>query len=103
MFSTVGNYFKDDYNALEMNMVKLFDWDFNVPTALTFGLYYAEFVVDVADFFSNFGICYANFKEFKEEMKHKVIGFVDVSLFGKYMSCFSLLIQNGHLILIDYH
>lgn len=66
-------------------MVRLFDWDMNVPTALTFGLYYAEYVVDEADFFSSNGIRYANFEEFKEEMKHKVVGFIDVSLFGEYM------------------
>lgn len=77
-----ANYAKDDYNILESIMLKMFDWDINVPTASTFGVYYAEFVVDETDFNNNHGP-YDSFHEFKEDVKSEVFNLIDTTLFGK--------------------
>lgn len=84
---TGGNYSREDYNILESIMLKLFDWDMNIPTVATFGAYYAEFVADEADFNNNNGInnqhhAYDNFADFKVNIKSEVMLFIDMSLFG---------------------
>lgn len=65
-------------------MLKLFEWDINVPTTITFGSYFAEFVVDEADFNNNYGTS-DSFDVFKKNVKSEVIDLIDVSLFGKKM------------------
>lgn len=86
MFVTTGaTYLKQDYNILESMMLKLFDWDVNIPTAATFCLYYADFVVDESDFNNNNNNqgMFDSFDEFKENIKTQTIDFVDLSLFGE--------------------
>lgn len=84
MFTTVGNYVKEDYNTLESIMLKMFDWEINLPTASTFGSYYGEFVVDESDFNNNYYGIYDSFEHFKESIKSEVIDLIDKSLFGEH-------------------
>lgn len=66
-------------------MLKMFDWDINLPTTSTFGSYYGEFVVDEADFNTNDNGIYDSFEHFKKSIKSEVIDLVDKSLFGKQL------------------
>lgn len=63
-------------------MLKLFDWEVNIPTASTFCSYYAEFVVDETDF-NDFQGMFDSFEDFKHDIKTQTIDFVDLSLFGE--------------------
>lgn len=82
LFPIGANYSKQDYNILESIMLRLFDWDINIPTALTFCLYYADFVVDETDF-DNKHELYDCFEDFKIHIKEQTLDFVDLSLFGE--------------------
>lgn len=62
-------------------MLKLFDWDVNVPTVATFGSYYAEFVIDESDF--NKKENKDTYAEFRTAIKSGVMHFIDRSLFGE--------------------
>lgn len=77
---------KTDYNMLETIMLKLFDWDINIPTAATFGSYYAEFIADEMDFNEKRHIAYKCFDEFKKAIKSDAMHFIDKSLFGESSS-----------------
>lgn len=81
--STGGDFMKEDYNILETIMLKLFDWDMNIPTTATFGSYYAEFVVSESDFNDKRDKMYQSFEEFKSAIKSDVMHFIDKSLFGE--------------------
>lgn len=95
LFCTDADYSKHDYNILESIMLKMFDWDINVPTALTFCQYYADFVVDETEFDNNNNqaLYYDCFDDFKLDIKSQAMDFVDLSLFGekehsKWTFCF---------------
>lgn len=81
--STGGNYAKVDYNVLETLMLKLFDWDLNIPTVATFASYYAEFVVEERDFDDK---CteemFHNFHDFQGDIKSRVMELVDQTVYG---------------------
>lgn len=62
-------------------MLKTFEWDVSVPTTITFGSYFAEFVVEEADFNSNYRT-YKDFEDFKKSVKSDVMTFIDLSLHG---------------------
>lgn len=83
-YRTGGNYIKNDYNILERLMLKLFDWDLNVPTAATFATYYSEFVINETDFNSIIDkSIYSTFDEFKNDVKQNVMTLIDTSVFGE--------------------
>lgn len=63
-------------------MLKLLDWDVNVPTVATFGSYYAEFVIDESDFNKDENE-YDTYAEFRTAIKSDVMHFIDRSLFGE--------------------
>lgn len=81
--NATANYLKDDYNILESLMLKMFDWDINIPTASTFAHYYAEFIVDESDFKNNNNKSTDSFEEFKRDVKSDVFDLINVSLFGE--------------------
>lgn len=82
-FSTGGNYAKADYNVLETLMLKLFDWDLNIPTVATFASYYAEFVVDERDFDDKYAEeMFNNFHDFQSDIMAKVMELVDQTVYG---------------------
>lgn len=74
-------YTREDYKILEMNMLKMFDFDVMVPTATTFCAYYVEFIVDENDF--NSTQFAGNFDAFKENVKMEAFRLSDNALFGK--------------------
>lgn len=74
---------RNDYNTLETIMLKLFDWDVNIPTTATFGSYYAEFITDERDFTVEIHNSYKNFDDFKKAIKSDVMHFIDKSIFGE--------------------
>ncbi|XP_055323803.1 cyclin-J [Sitodiplosis mosellana] len=78
------NYSKQDFNILESIMLKMFDWDINIPTASTFCEYYADFVVDETDFDNNQAL-YDCFEDFKLHMKSQAMDFLDLALFDLSM------------------
>lgn len=79
---TDANYSKQDINMLESIMLRMFDWDINLPTSLTFCMYYAEFVVDELDFDTRQAL-YDCFEDFKLDIKTQTMDFIDLALFGE--------------------
>lgn len=71
-------------------MLKLFNWDLNVPSVETFASYYVEFVVDEMDDFK--GKCaeemFDSFAEFQNDIKSRVVNLVDHTIFGINMIIF---------------
>lgn len=64
-------------------MLKLFDWDLNIPTVATFASYYAEFVVDEKDFDDKCAEkMFLNFHDFQTDVKSRVMELVDQSVYG---------------------
>lgn len=88
-YSTGGDYEKVDYNVLETLMLKLFDWDLNIPTVATFASYYAEFVVDERDFDDKCAEkMFHNFQDFQHDIKSRVMELVDQTVYGKLHAAF---------------
>lgn len=64
-------------------MLRLFDWDLNIPTVATFAAYYIEFVVDESDFYDKCAEkMFQNFHEFQDDVKAKVVNLVDQTVYG---------------------
>lgn len=84
-------YAKEDYHILETVILKMFDWDVNVPTAATFCVYFVEFIASAEDF-KNYKHWFTSENQMRSELKTLAMSFLELSLFGMSVFENSLLI-----------
>lgn len=95
---TDGDYAKTDYNVLETLMLKLLDWDLNIPTVATFASYYIEFVVDESDFDDTSDEkMFSNFQDFQHDIKSGVMKLVDHIVYGTMITALIVVWKRSYL------